>query len=50
MDQTKPTRTFFNIVTQEEITREMNDEEYAQYLIDQENFKNSENAVKETND
>jgi hypothetical protein len=49
MDQTKPTRTFFNIVTQEEITREMNDDEYAQYLIDQENFKNSENAVKETN-
>jgi hypothetical protein len=50
MDQIKPTRTFFNIVTQEEITREMNDEEYAQYLIDQENFKNSESAVKETND
>ena len=34
MDQTKPNRTFFNIVTEEEITREMTDEEYAQHLID----------------
>lgn len=38
MDQIKPTITFFNVVTQEEITREMNDEEYSQYLIDQEQF------------
>lgn len=28
----------FNCETQEQTVREMNDEEYAQYLIDQENF------------
>lgn len=31
---TKPLITIFDVTTQEQITREMNDEEYAQYLID----------------
>lgn len=31
---TRPLTTIFNVETQEQITREMNDEEYAQYLID----------------
>ena len=30
----KPLIGIFNCATQEEITREMTDEEYAQYLID----------------
>jgi hypothetical protein len=47
---TKPLIGIYDGNTQETYTREMNDEEYAQYLIDQENFKNIESAVKETND
>jgi len=31
---TRPLITIFNVQTQEQITREMNDEEYAQYLKD----------------
>jgi hypothetical protein len=31
---TKPLIKIFDAITQEEIVREMNDEEYAQYLID----------------
>ena len=31
---TKPLVGIFNVITKEEIIREMNDEEYAQYLID----------------
>jgi hypothetical protein len=31
---TRPNVQEFNVTTQEEIIREMNDEEYAQYLID----------------
>lgn len=34
---TRPLIGVFDCFTQEETTREMNDEEYAQYLIDQEN-------------
>ena len=30
----KPLISIFNVETQEEIQREMNDEEYAQYLVD----------------
>ena len=36
---TRPLITVVNIETQEEIQREMNDEEYAQYLVDQQNFE-----------
>ena len=31
---TKPMIQFYDVITKEEIIREMNDEEYAQYLID----------------
>lgn len=31
---TRPLVGIFNVETQEQIVREMNDEEYAQYLID----------------
>lgn len=31
---TRPTVSIFNMATQELVVREMNDEEYAQYLID----------------
>jgi hypothetical protein len=34
---TRPLVGIFNCETQEQIVREMNDEEYAQYLIDVEN-------------
>lgn len=30
----RPMVSTLNVITQEQITREMNDEEYAQYLID----------------
>ena len=40
----------FNCETQEQIIREMNDEEYAQYLIDQENFKSLMQNNGELND
>lgn len=33
---TRPNVHEFNITTQEEVIREMNDDEYAQYLLDQE--------------
>jgi len=35
----KPTMVFINAETQEQIIRELNDEEYAQYLIDVEDGK-----------
>lgn len=35
--------------TQETYTREMNDEEYEQYLIDQENFKNVQGVISNGN-
>lgn len=38
---TRPLITLFNVQTQEQITREMNDEEYAQYLKDTESAKES---------
>lgn len=31
---TRPLTTIFDVTTQETITREMNDEEYAQHLLD----------------
>jgi hypothetical protein len=34
---TRPNICIFNVETQEEIIREMNDEEYAQYLVDKQN-------------
>jgi hypothetical protein len=34
---TRPIINIFNAETQEGITREMNDEEYAQYLVDKQN-------------
>jgi hypothetical protein len=34
---TRPLVGIFNVETQEQIVREMNDEEYAQHLIDVEN-------------
>ena len=36
---TRPTISITNCETQETIIREMNDEEYAQFLLDQEKFK-----------
>lgn len=38
----KPKITIFDAVTKEEIVREMNDEEYAQYLIDVEQSQKAE--------
>lgn len=35
----KPNIVIFNAETQEEVLREMNDEEYAQHLIDMQNFE-----------
>ena len=35
----------FNCETQKQTIREMNDEEYTQYLIDQENIKSNKPAI-----
>lgn len=45
----RPNIKFFNVETQEEIIREMNDEEYAQHLIDKEaaEFRAAEAAAKQ---
>lgn len=37
---TRPNVHEFNVTTQEEVIREMNDDEYAQYLLDQEAANN----------